>query len=212
LYQHGGDRVDNEQLCVVCHNPSSNDKNNRLDRYMIINEDGTVNTDATYDGLPSQTYDMRYMIHSIHGVSKRDAPWVVYRSRGVYFFGTADMELPNGWPEENEEDPGSEPIYGSLNGSTINHNHIVVHYPRPVNFCEACHNEEAYEAVDQAKAVGLTVDAGTDWPDQSDDIVIGPTAAACTACHYSSEVARHATQDFGYGTNVIKDELLEVVY
>ena len=208
LYQHGGDRVDNEQLCVVCHNPSSNDKNNRMDLYKIINEDGTVNTDATYDGLFAQTYDMRYMIHSIHGVSKRDAPWVIYRSRGIYFFGTADMEPPAGWPGVGED----LPIYGSTNDTLQDHYRIVVHYPRPVNFCEACHNEEAYEAVDQTKAVGLTVDAGTDWPDQSDDIVIGPSAAACTACHYSSEVARHATQDFGYGANVIKDEMLEMAY
>ncbi|MDX2481574.1 MAG: hypothetical protein QNK24_14715, partial [Desulfuromusa sp.] len=62
LYQHGGDRVDNEQLCVICHNPSSSDKNNRLDRYQIINADGTINTDATYDGKDQETYDMRAMV------------------------------------------------------------------------------------------------------------------------------------------------------
>ncbi len=206
LYQHGGDRVDNEQLCVICHNPSSNDKNNRLDRFQIVNADGTVNTGATYDGKTAETYDMRTMLHAIHGVEQREEtggkPWVVYRSRGIYGFATADAELPVGWPEDGMT------IYGSQNGSTIAHNWVVVHYPKAVNDCQACHNEGLYEAADQTKAVGVTIDAGYDWPDQSDDTIIGPSAAACTACHAGAPYRSHAKAN-GYEANVTKDEMLE---
>jgi OmcA/MtrC family decaheme c-type cytochrome len=203
LYQHGGDRVDNEQLCVICHNPSSGEKNNRLDRYQIVNEDGTVNTDATYDGKNDETYDMRVLLHAIHGVEKRDKPIVIYRSRGVYAFATADAEQPTGWPADGMT------IYGSTNDSKIAHNWTVVHYPRSPRECAACHNDEAYEVPDQSKAVALTVDPGADYSDQSDDIVIGPTAAACTACHATVPVMVHATSSFGYKANVTKDVMLE---
>ena len=214
LYQHGGDRVDNEQLCVICHNPSSNDKSVRQVTWRVVNADNTVNTDATYDGKVGETYDMRTMLHSIHGVSKRTYPWVVYRSRGIYAFPPPVYEeiggdlferaypKPTGWPA-----PGDNTIYGSTNGGRITHNWTVVHYPKPPSECLACHNAGAYEAPDQTKAVALTVDPGTSFPVQSDDIVIGPTAAACTACHASAPVRTHANQ-FGYRTNVTKDEML----
>ena len=213
LYQHGGDRVDNEQLCVICHNPSASDKNVRLDTFAIVDDLGNVNTEATYDGQTAETYDMRTMIHGIHGVNKRVKPWTIYRGRGIYAFAPAyvdgndqaiDYPKPEGWPVAPDQT-----VYGSTNDSEIAHNWIVVHYPKPINDCAACHNDEAFEAPDQTKAVALTVDAGTDWPDQSDDIVIGPTAAACTACHFTAPVKTHATSDFGYKANVTKDEMLE---
>jgi OmcA/MtrC family decaheme c-type cytochrome len=215
LYQHGGDRVDNDELCVICHNPASNDKNNRLTKFQIVNADGTVDTDSTYDGKTGQTYDLRTMIHSIHGVGKEGTPWVIYRSRGIYSFvppvyEEIDGDLferaypkPTGWPADGQT------IYGSDNGSTIAHNWIVVHYPKPVSDCQACHNDEAYEAPDQTKAVAVTQDAGTDWTDQSDDLVIGPAAAACTACHNTASVRSHA-EIFGYKAVVTKDAMLEM--
>jgi len=222
LYQHGGDRVDNEQLCVICHNPASNDKNTRRENFKIVNADGTVNTDATYDGKIAETYDLRYLLHSIHGAFKRDNPYVVYRGRGVYAFPPAQYELvydgeewitvevpfpkPTGWPEDGQT------VYGSTNdpASTTPHTWTVVHYPLPPNQCDACHNEEAYRVPDQTKAVALTTDAGgSDYADQSDDTVIGPTAAACTACHASNTTYRHATTDMGYKAQVTKDEMLQ---
>ena len=205
LYQHGGDRVDNEQLCVICHNPAASDKNVRIDSFAIVNEDGTVNTDATYDGKNAETYEMRTMLHAIHGVEARLAtggkPWVVYRGRGIYGFGLDDTPLPEGWPVDGET------VNGSTNEGTTPHNWVVVHYPKAVNDCDACHNDGQYEAADQTKAVGVTVDAGFDWPDQSDDTIIGPSAAACTACHAGAAQRSHA-QSNGYKANVTKDEML----
>src|SRR3990170_4017049 len=221
LYQHGGDRVDNEQLCVVCHNPSSSDRNNRA-FFKILNADNTVDTNSTYDGKVAETYDMRYMIHAIHGAEKRTNPLVIYRTRGIYAFvppvydivdtGTDNVRVeigypkPTGWPA-TESTTLQFPIFGSDNNSTQIHNWIVVHYPKPASDCLACHNAGLFEAPDQTKAVALTVDSGTSNLDQSDDTVIGPAAGACTACHATSAVRSHANQ-FGYRTNVTKDELL----
>jgi OmcA/MtrC family decaheme c-type cytochrome len=205
MYQHGGDRIDNVQMCVICHNPASSDKNNRLTRYQIVNADGTVDTDSTYDGRTSESYDIRNLLHAIHSVGNavnQADPFVIYRSRGVYAFVNDQTAKPTGWPADGMT------IYGSDNGSTIAHNWVVIHYPKPVNDCEACHDPGTYEAPDQTKAVAMTDDAGTNWAYQSDDIVIGPTAAACTSCHDSAPVLSHA-QSFGYREVVPKDIMLD---
>jgi len=211
LYQHGGDRVDNEQLCVICHNPSAGEKNVRQVTYAITNSDGSVNTGATYDGKNNETYDMRYMIHSIHGIDKRGIPLVIYRSRGIYAFVTPETTPPTGWPLVGGEPPpasdNTAPVFGSTTGKTQIHNWIVVHYPQAPSECQACHDAGKYEAPDQTKAVALTIDPGADFADQIDDTVIGPAAAACTACHATAPVRTHATQ-FGYRTVVTKDEML----
>jgi OmcA/MtrC family decaheme c-type cytochrome len=203
MYQHGGDRIDNAQMCVVCHNPSSADKNNRLTKYQIVNADGTVNRDATYDGKSNETYDLRTLLHAIHGAEKRANPFVIYRSRGIYAFATKGAAKPAGWPDDGVT------IYGSQNGSTIGHNWTVIHYPQPANNCLACHYAGTYEAPDQTEAAALTVEPGTDWVSQSDDVSIGPTAAACTACHATSVNRSHA-QNEGYLANVIKEDMVEM--
>jgi OmcA/MtrC family decaheme c-type cytochrome len=216
LYQHGGDRVDNEQLCVICHNPSSADKNNRLDRFQIVDAAGNVNTAETYDGKANESYDMRVMIHAIHGIKKRQNPWVVYRGRGVYAFVLPGTEPPSNWPLDNTgklitapEELLDAPIGGSTNGSVNRHVWTIVHYPKPPNECEACHNAGEYEVPDQTKAVALTVDPGTSYTDQSDDTVIGPTQAACIQCHAGAAPASHTAQ-FGYEGNFLKEDLLEL--
>ena len=203
LYQHGGDRVDNPQLCVICHNPSAGDKHNRKDRFQIVNADGTVNREATYDGKSNETFDFRNLLHSIHGAEKRDNPIVIYRSRGIYAFATGDAAKPTGWPDDGVT------IYGSQNGSTIAHVWTVVHFPQPANKCTACHDAGTYEAPDQTKAAPLTVEPGTSWSSQSDDVVIGPTAAACTACHATSVNRSHALHE-GYMANVSKEYMIDM--
>jgi len=203
LYQHGGDRVDNEQMCVICHNPSSSEKNVRVG-YGILNADNTVNTSATYDGKSAETYDMRYLLHAIHGAEKRDNPIIIYRSRGIFAFAPEGAAKPAGWPA-----PGDNTINGSVTGKTQTHTWTIIDYPKPANACLACHNAGLYEVPDQTKAVALTVEPGTSWTSQTDDVSIGPAAGACTGCHASSVARSHAFRQ-GYIANVIKEEMLQL--
>jgi OmcA/MtrC family decaheme c-type cytochrome len=199
MYQHGGDRVDNEQMCVICHNPSASEKNVRANRgsgnsggYAILNPDNTVNTSKTYDGKPAETFDLRYLLHAVHGAEKREKPIVIYRNRGIFAFApplyetrpdpvdgdperiSVEHPRPTGWVD------GSSPVFGSLENDNQAHTWTTIHYPKPANDCFACHNDDATQfsaPVDQTKAVALTVDPGTSFNLQNDDLVIGPTAA-----------------------------------
>jgi hypothetical protein len=75
LHQHGGNRVDNVDLCVTCHNPAANEKNNRVNM-------GVVATEA-YAGKVGESYDMRNMVHAIHSAGESGQPLVYYRSNGI---------------------------------------------------------------------------------------------------------------------------------
>jgi OmcA/MtrC family decaheme c-type cytochrome len=97
-------------------------------------------------------------------------------------------------------------VYGSntqaytgatITATTRTHNYHTCDYPRPLNECEACHVAGAYGVPNQGKAVAVTnADAGggtlvttssSTWGIQTDDVLIGPAAAACMSCHQSSD-------------------------
>ena len=70
LAEHGDNRNNNAQVCVVCHNPASTDVGSRQGL-----------TTAGIDGLWEQTIDFKHMIHAIHDGSVRGAagsPFVIY--------------------------------------------------------------------------------------------------------------------------------------
>jgi len=58
LYQHGGNRVDNVDMCILCHNSASNDKHVRVGM--------GVDASEAYDGKVGQTFEMKTMLHAIH--------------------------------------------------------------------------------------------------------------------------------------------------
>ncbi|HEY6891574.1 MAG TPA: cytochrome c3 family protein, partial [Solirubrobacter sp.] len=96
LYQHGGSRVDKIELCVMCHNPSSSEQNNRV---------GMGVTAATaYDGKAGETYDLRTLVHAVHSAGETQVPLLYYRSNGIFFFGAKgeDGKLlgVTNWPDE----------------------------------------------------------------------------------------------------------------
>jgi OmcA/MtrC family decaheme c-type cytochrome len=189
LYQHGGNRVDRVELCIMCHNPAS------FDTYRTT---VGVTQDEAYDGKVGTTFDLRTMVHAIHSSGVTGAPWVIYRSNGIYAFGTqaAIDALPN-WPG-----PGNQTIFGSSPATLKTHNEIVVHYPRALNDCGACHvNDSEKSLPDPTKAVAVTVDPGTlqganGWIDQLDDTLIGPSTASCMSCHQSGVAFEQAGLQF----------------
>jgi OmcA/MtrC family decaheme c-type cytochrome len=197
LYQHGGDRVDNTKLCVICHNPASNEKNNRVNI--------GVDKSEAYDGKDGQTYDFRTMIHSIHSAGVTGVPVVYYRSFGQYAWGNEDTVIPN-WPTDADGDlisGVSATIHGSSPETARTFNFHAVTYPRLLNDCEACHVSGSYNVPDQAKAVAVTDDdaGASPWDVQTDDVLKGASAASCMSCHKSTDkftqaaLSAHAAQN-----------------
>jgi OmcA/MtrC family decaheme c-type cytochrome len=192
LYQHGGDRVDNVDYCLVCHNAASNEQNVRTATMGIDPSD-------TYDGRVGQTYEMKTMLHRVHSAgTEGQPPYVIYRGRGVYAFAPEGTVLPN-WPGT-----GDQVVFGSTidndgnPGSYVtNHHFESPTYPRAVNDCAACHVADSVKfQPDQTKAMASTLEAGsTMWEDQVDDVLQGAATTACVTCHAGGPAKGHAYQN-----------------
>jgi OmcA/MtrC family decaheme c-type cytochrome len=188
LYQHGGNRVDNVDMCILCHNSASNEQNVRVGM--------GVDASEAYDGKAGQTFEFKSMLHAIHSRGAEGAsPIVIYRNRGIYAWAPEGTTLPN-WPGT-----GNQPVFGSAdaNGQPVmqNHNFHSPTYPRPTNDCGACHTADFDDLLpDQATAMATTLEAGEEpWGNQVDDVLQGAGAAACTSCHSSSDAKGHAYQN-----------------
>jgi OmcA/MtrC family decaheme c-type cytochrome len=207
LYQHGNSRVDNVQMCVICHNSASSDQNNRV----------TMGVDKTeaYDGRVGQTYELKTLLHAIHSAGMEDeqgnpthGTLAIYRTRGIYAWAPEGVTPPN-WatgaacdaPESVVPGPDllGNIVFGSDPASTSKCQvHSLYHptYPRELNDCAACHTATFSTMVDQTKGVATTLDAGvTPWNNQLDDVLQGANTAACTSCHQDAPAVGHATQN-----------------
>jgi OmcA/MtrC family decaheme c-type cytochrome len=212
MYEHGGDRVDNVDMCLMCHNAAHNEKSVRAGM--------GVDASEAYDGKVGETVEMKTMLHRIHSAGKTDAagnplrpPYVVYRSRGIYAWAVSESELPN-WPGT-----GEQTVYGSDfadNDPTtpgdfvVRHNFHRTTYPRGIYDCAACHADSFGTATgapvipDQTKAMASTLDPGNeacvpgtvcDWLDQTDDTLQGAATTACVTCHTGGAAKGHAYQN-----------------
>jgi len=182
LYQHGGNRVDNVGMCILCHNSASNEKSVRVGM--------GVDASEAYDGKVGETFEMKTMLHRIHSSGTPGLPpYVIYRNRGIYGFATDASLLPN-WPGT-----GQQVVFGS-NDVTTNHNFHSPTYPRALNACAACHVPNLATQPDQTQAMAATVDAGSDvWENQLDDVLQGAATTACITCHADSASKGHAYQN-----------------
>ena len=100
LYQHGGNRVDNVDMCILCHNSASNEKSVRVGM--------GVDASEAYDGKVGETFEMKTMLHRIHSAGvEGQPPYVIYRNRGIYAFAPDTSGLPN-WPGT-----GPQVVFGS---------------------------------------------------------------------------------------------------
>ena len=182
LYQHGGDRVDNVGMCILCHNSAANEQNVRVGM--------GVDPSEAYDGKIGETYEMKTMLHRIHSAGEEGSPpFVIYRNRGIYGFATDDSLLPN-WPGT-----GPQVVFGS-NDVTTTHNFHAPTYPRALNDCAACHVPGFDDQPDPTQAMATTVEAGSEvWEDQVDDVLQGATTASCITCHADAASRGHAYQN-----------------
>ena len=209
LYQHGNTRVDNVTMCIICHNSASSDQNNRTLMGVTASE--------AYDGNAGKTYEFKTMLHAIHSAGEGLAPFVIYRTRGIYAWTAEGSTLPN-WPtgaptcRSSVDAAAPAPMTGYLvfgadpavSQSCQTHNLYHPTYPRDPKECAACHVPSFDTIPDQAEAVATTLDAGSIdsgtgtgavWKNQLDDTLQGASAAACTSCHNTTDTRGHAYQN-----------------
>ena len=198
LYQHGGNRVDNVDMCILCHNSASNEKNNRVGM--------GVDASEAYDGKVGETFEMKTMLHRIHSAGVEGQPvYAVYRNRGIYTFAPDVSEVPN-WDvistegcSEDEIARGERLVFGGDPESSTScqpHNFHSATYPRALNACTACHTEDFAVIPDQTKAMATTTDAGSEeWINQLDDVLQGAATTACITCHADGASKGHAYQN-----------------
>ena len=224
MYQHGGDRVDNVDMCLMCHNAASNEQNVRVAM--------GVDASEAYDGKVGETYELKTMLHRIHSSNFNFAdrgeppvynpPYLVYRGRGIYAFA-AEGDIPPNWDPTNvdgcdaaEIADGKSRVFGSDPDATDAcevHNYHNPTFPRNVNECTACHVEGFAVIPDQAVAMANTIEVGgtDDYSNQLDDVLQGAATTACVTCHYNSAARGHAyqnswtPQDFPMGRQSIID-------
>jgi OmcA/MtrC family decaheme c-type cytochrome len=78
-------------------------------------------------------------------------------------------------------------------------NVLEAEYPGRLNNCEGCHLEGTYypdDPYDSAVVFGTTIDANNPAI-LTDDVVISPNVAVCSACHTDQLAADHMTQNGG---------------
>lgn len=186
LAMHGGNRNDNLQVCVICHNPRDTDVSFRpVDNNLIA--DGT--NSAAVDGLEQRPIDFKYMIHAIHGAAKRGSDAFVVYGYGGGPNDFSDVQFPN--PKlscnichvNNSYQP---PLPASALPTTVQTGVAV--YTRsssyPYGATEYVDSSGAHPAYSQAF-------------DQTLDTVITPTASACSACHTSTTARAHMQTNGG---------------
>lgn len=188
LYQHGGNRIDSVELCVMCHNEASSDQNNRVKMGVTASE--------AYDGKAGQTYGFKSMLHAVHASGEAgQTPYVVYRTRGIYAFAPSESVIPF-WPGASATKTLVNGADSTVADSMQPHNFVTAHYPRNLNDCSACHPATFSRIADQSKAVATTVNAGAaPWDNQLDDTLMGASTAACTGCHRSAIAMLHAEKE-----------------
>jgi OmcA/MtrC family decaheme c-type cytochrome len=145
LSLHGGNRTDNPQLCVICHNPNMSDINQR------------AGDCAAAFGTDDSPTDFKRMIHLIH------ASGTVGRPFDVCGFGNSPITFD-------------------------------FEFPGKLNNCEGCHVPGGYYPSDPDERLGTTVDVN-DPTTFTDDHVISPNAAVCSACHTEKLEIEHMKQN-----------------
>jgi len=199
LYQHGGNRVDNIDMCYLCHNPAANDE------YVRVNEFG-VDASESYDGRAGQAFGIKEMVHSVHPAGELGNPVVIYRGRGIYGWATSVDQLRN-WPTEDNctrsnGSPGrlvvgSEDAPADGSDPCQPHNFHAPTYPRGLYDCAACHVDTFIALLpDPRKAMATTVEAGAPpFGNQLNDVLQGVQTTSCVTCHGDGATKGHAYQN-----------------
>jgi OmcA/MtrC family decaheme c-type cytochrome len=146
LSMHGANRVDEGQVCVICHNPFATDITKRVGGPFL-------------DGKPEESIDFKRMVHAIHsqGATKRIQPLVVYGyGNNAHEFSTSsstgdDVHFPGRVSDCRTCHIGDTfmlPLGQNVFGSTVLTGVLADQsddkkFSRTASVCSACHDSFA---------------------------------------------------------------------
>jgi len=178
---HGGNRVNNVQVCVVCHNPNLSSSGKTADATLTTADQKALLAEAGFDPndaltWPERSQDLKNLVHGIHGSEQR----------------TFDFEF----------------VRNRLNGLYYNFSEVT--YPGILSNCETCHLPGTYSTQLPAGAL-VSTEVTTDGLNlnQADvlaaratvpnptDLVNSQTAGPCYLCHDSAPAVAHMEQNGG---------------
>lgn len=205
LQLHGGSRVNEVQVCVICHNPNLSSSGRGSDPVGLLNNPNAsasakAAAQATIDAVgtdplvyPESTMQFRNLIHGIHSAAKRTFPFEFVRDRG--------------------------------NSGVFYYDFSEVTFPGILSNCETCHvpgtaEGRVYDAY-LPEGVLISTDFTTDGlgttkegiqaarqsVPNATDLINSPIAGTCYMCHNSNPAAFH----FGQMGGVIDGERSEAL-
>jgi OmcA/MtrC family decaheme c-type cytochrome len=77
------------------------------------------------------------------------------------------------------------------------HDYRDLRYPGRLDNCEGCHRADTYYPVDGSTVLATTMLAGANRLEFTDDVVISPNTAVCSACHADALAREHMRQNGG---------------
>jgi len=131
LSAHGGSRNNNLQLCVMCHNPSNTDVNDRA-------KDGVTGLPlpTLANGQSEESIDFKRMIHGIHAASSAN-----YDGTDAHGFREKGLLIGS------KLDAGSGQIVAK-------HDFSNLRFPGVLSKCETCHLPDTYTLADRSGSGG----------------------------------------------------------
>jgi len=188
LELHGGSRVNNPQVCVMCHNPNKSSSGRTVDPTQPIPPETVAAVGSDPLLYPEATNNFKNMIHGIHRASDRPYEFVRNRLNGLYY----------NWSEVTF--PGDRRYCEKC--------HLENTY-RPENLpSNVLWNVERTTTGDPDESREDIIEARSTVPNLT-DLVSSPIAGACYYCHDEPVTADHILLQGGH-LRTTREESLEV--
>jgi OmcA/MtrC family decaheme c-type cytochrome len=180
LEMHGGSRVNNVQVCVICHNPNLSSSGRTLVQGSI---DNAVVAALGPDPLkyPEATNNFRSMIHGIHAAPVRDTPFQFVRNRSSgFYYNWSDVRFPGNLRDCTK----------CHNGPTYNPSNLPAGLLWVTEKITTGIDNETRAQIIAARGNTSAVPPATGTMN-STDLVTSPITSACYYCHDSISHADH---------------------